>query len=391
MDIAEYFTPINLEKLADGTPFAKQTLGNTLLINSTEKGFPDTDGAKIAIIGIQDDRRAVNNAGCAKAPNHVRQHLYRLYTHNFNINIVDLGNIKAGHEVEDTYFAVINVCSELISNKIIPIIIGGGNDLAFAQYRAYEKLEQTINMVSVDQNFDMGDADETLNSKTYLGKIILQQPNFLFNFSNIGYQTYFVNPKEVDLMTRLYFDSHRLGAVQKNMEEVEPIVRNADMMSMDISAIRQSDAPGCNNTTPNGFYGEEACQISRYAGMSDKLTSFGIYEINPENDSKNQTSHLAAHIIWYFFEGFCNRKQDFPFKDVNDFTKYRVVIKDNQYEIIFYKSNKSDRWWMEVPYPSDKRLKFERHYWVPCSYSEYEEACKDEMPDRWWLTYQKLS
>lgn len=390
MEIKDFFSPIDLSVFNDGESYSKNRLGSTIRIFSTESEFPKLEKVKLAIIGVEEDRRSLNNEGCGQAAHYIREYLYKLSDHKFNIGIVDLGNIKAGHAVEDTYFAVADACSQLISQKIIPIIIGGGNDIAFAQYQAYEKLSQTINMVAVDQNFDLGDADETLNSKTYLGKIILQQPNYLFNYSNIGYQTYFVDHKELDLMTKLYFDVYRLGQVRAKIEEVEPIVRNADMLSFDISVIRQSDAPGSYNTTPNGFYGEEACQITRYAGMSDKLTSIGFYEINPKKDKAGQTAHLVAQMIWYFVEGFCNRKQDFPFKTGTDYTKYRVVIKNNEYELTFYKSNKSDRWWMEVPYPPDKRLKFERHYWVPCSYDEYQEACKDEMPDRWWQTFQKL-
>ncbi|MCC6691178.1 MAG: formimidoylglutamase [Bacteroidia bacterium] len=394
MDIKDFFSPIDLSLFNDGEPHPKNALGYTIQIFSNENNFPELENVQLAILGVEDDRNAVNNQGCGQASTYIREYLYKLNNHQLNspvkAKIVDLGNIRQGHTVDDTYFAVSSACAQLISQKIIPIIIGGGNDIAFAQYQAYEKLSQTINMVSVDQNFDLGDADETLNSKTYLGKIILQQPNYLFNYSNIGYQTYFIDSKELDLMSKLFFDVYRLGQVQAKIEEVEPVIRNADMMIFDISSIRQSDAPGCYTTTPNGFYGEEACQITRYAGMSDKLTSIGIYEINPKKDKGGQTCHLAAQMIWYFMEGFCNRKHDFPFKSGTDYTKYRVVIKDSQHELVFYKSNKSDRWWMEVPYPPDKRLKFERHYWVPCSYDEYKEACNDEMPDRWWQTFQKL-
>ncbi len=390
MDISDFFSPLDPESLNGGNPFPKNSLGSVIRMYMRGTDFPDLTTIKMALIAVEDDRKAFGNEGCGQASGFIRDYLFRLSDPKFNFGIADLGTIKAGHSVEDTYFALSSTCAELISNKIIPIILGGGNDLAFAQYQAYEKLAQTINMVAVDQNFDLGDADLGLDSRTYLGKIILQQPNYLFNYSNLGYQSYFVDSKELELMSKLFFDVYRLGQIRSNIEEVEPIVRNADMLSFDVSSIRQSDAPGCSHATPNGFYGEEACQITRYAGMSDKLTSIGFYELNPKKDRAGQTAHLAAQMIWYFMDGYANRKQDFPFKSGTDYTKFRVVIKENQYELVFYKSNKSDRWWMEVPYPPDKRLKFERHYWVPCSYEEYQEACKDEMPDRWWLTFQKL-
>jgi hypothetical protein len=193
-------------------------------------------------------------------------------------------------------------------------------------------------------------------------------------------------------MGKLYFDCYRLGFFKHNMEEVEPIVRNADILSFDISAIRMSDAPGTGKASPNGFYGEEACQIMRYAGLSDKLSSIGLYEFNPSLDRNGQTAHLIAQMIFCFIDGYVNRKADFPIAPKKDFAKYHVLVDDEEkYQIIFYKSPKSDRWWMEVPYPTSKNARYERHYLVPCSYSDYEFALNNGMPDRWWQTFQKLS
>ena len=387
MDVSIYFESIDF----NNDSFLPNTLGNVIKSHTNENGFPSLEGVQLAIIGVKEERQAVSNNGCSKAVNEVRSFLYKLFHGNYKTNIVDLGNINPGHTIEDTYFALSSTISHLVKNNIVPVIIGGSQDLTYANYLAYEKLEQTINLVTVDSCFDLGAPDQKLDSQSYLSKIILHQPNFLFNYSNIGYQTYFVDNNALELMSKLYFDVYRLGQVKANMKEVEPIVRNADILSFDISAIRQADAPGNQNAAPNGFYGEEACQIVRYAGMSDKLSSIGFYEINPSLDRNNQTSHLAAQMIWYFIDGYYNRKRDFPVGDKSEYLKYRVVLKDNEHEIVFYKSNKSDRWWMEVPYPVNQKIKYGRHYLVPCSYSDYQIACNDEMPDRWWKTFQKLS
>ncbi len=388
MDLSIYFESLDQEKTL-GQYVLPNTLGHEVSFHFQDQ-FPDWENASIAIIGVKEDRNAIHNKGCAQAPDAVRKYLYQLYAPG-KLDVVDLGNINAGHTVEDTYFAVSSVITELNKRKVFPIIIGGGQDITYANYLAYERLEQTVNIVSVDRGFDLGDVEDDLDSRSYLSKIILHQPNFLFNYSNIGYQTYFVDPKILDLVAKLFFDAYRLGEIQSNIQLAEPIVRNADVLTFDISAIRQSDAPGNSNATPNGLYGEEACQICRYAGMSDKLSSIGFYELNPLLDNHGQTSHLVAQMIWYVMEGFVNRKKDFPIGDKSGYTKYRVSIKDYDHEIIFYKSNKSERWWMDVPYPPNKRIKFERHHLVPCAYSDYQTACRDEMPDKWWKTFQKLS
>ena len=382
----DFLSPIN------HTPesYAPNTFGSLIKSYRSGKNFPDLKKINLAIIGVEEQRRAVNNEGCAAAPDAVRKYLYRLFRGDYQIKIADLGNIKQGNTIDDTYFAVRSVVHELLKKNIIPIVVGGSQDLTYASYLAYESIEETINLVSVDSSFDIGTIENEFNSQTWVGRIILHQPNHLFNYSNLGYQTYFVDPDQVGLMSKLFFDAHRLGQVRSAIEQTEPVVRNADLVSFDISCIRHSDAPGCGNTSPNGFYGEEACQIARYAGMSDKLSAVGFYEFNPAFDKKGHTAHLVAQMIWCFVDGYCNRKKDFPFKKTTDVVKYRVSIKDLKDEIIFYKSKKSDRWWMEVPYPS-KKNKFIRHLLVPCTYNTYETALKEEMPDQWWQTYQKLS
>ncbi len=384
-DIAQYFSPVDFS--ADS--YHTESLARVFQVH-TSKNFPDLENIHIAILGVCEDRLAVTNKGCASAPNEVRKHLYKLFSAGFTPRVVDLGNIMPGHTENDTFFALSEVINFLIRNNIVPIIIGGSQDLTYAQFRGYEKLEQTINIVNIDATFDIGGADDALSNQTFLGKIILHQPNYLFNYSNIGYQTYLVPPASLNMMNKLYFDTYRLGQIRDNIAEAEPVIRHADMISFDMSALKHSDAPAHEEASPNGFYAEEACQMMRYAGMNDKLTSLGIYEINPDYDTQEKTASLAAQMIWCFMDGFYGRKKDFPSRSSPDYTRFHVFLQDNKYEINFYKSAKSDRWWMEVPYPPDKNLKFERHTLIPCSYKDYETACKDDIPDRWWQTYQKL-
>lgn len=389
-DIHYYFKAIDINLLFNEPHFNENQIGS-LIIKHTEGDFPELDDINIAIIGVCEDRNSTNNTGSNLAPDEVRSFLYQLFAGSFVPKVADLGNIMPGKTVNDTYFALRECVEVLIKRNIVPIIIGGSQDITYAQFLGYKNLEQTINMVAVDSVFDLGNPDDEINNNSYLGKIILHQPNYLFNYSNLGYQTYLVDPKSVDMMARLYFDSYRLGQFREKIEEVEPIIRQADALTFDITAIKNSDAPANPNASPNGFYAEDACQMMRYAGMSDKLSSVGIYEINPTFDISGKTSHLAAQMIWCFMEGYYNRKNDIPSKYNTDYVKFHVILQDDKYEINFYKSKKTDRWWMEIPYPPQKGLKFERHTVIPCSYKDYEMAVNNEIPDRWWQTYQKLS
>lgn len=390
MDLTSFFCPVDLESLGFfENNYDNQQIINTLIINNGENEL-SLDNIDIVILGIPDSRNNVKNSSSSLAPDEIRREFYRLFCWNKHVRILDLGNLIIGKNVEDTYAITAEILAYIIDNKIIPVIFGGSNDLVFACYKAYERLEQIVNIVSVDARFDIGKEDMPLNSESYLNQIILQQPNYLLNYANIGYQTYLNGPESIDLMNKLFFEIYRVGFIRQNMEEVEPIVRNAEMLSLDISAVRRPDAPGNPNGSANGFYGEEICQVAMYAGLSDKLSLFGIYEFDPTLDYNNQTSQLIAHIIWYFVEGFLNRVNDTSFKDKNRYTRHSVTVSDAIDELVFYCSKKSGRWWMVIPVINIKK-NIEQKYYLPCSRNDYEIACSDKIPERWWKTYNKLN
>ncbi|CAN5424216.1 formimidoylglutamase [soil metagenome] len=385
-----YFEPLDPEILGSATKeLPNDCLGKWVKAYTAEGHFPDFDEVRIAIIGVGEDRGSTDNPGCAGGADAIRNKFYRLKTHLNSLRMIDLGNIRRGYSLEDSYAAIATVVSELVPLKIIPIILGGSQDLTYGQYAGYKKLEQIINIVSIDAHFDLGKPEDPINSDTFLGKIILEQPNYLFNFSNIGYQTYFVGNESVELMKKLFFDIFRLGQVRENIEETEPLVRNADMVTFDISCVRQSDAPGNAMASPNGFYGEEICQIAYYAGMSDKLSSIGFYEFNPSFDRNDQTAHLLAQTIWYFIEGVSGRKLDVPLNNPNNYITYRVAVENLETELTFIKSVKSDRWWMKLPLDAT-RNRYMSHHLLPCSYKDYQQACTNEVPDRLWNALQKI-
>lgn len=394
MSLSDFLTTLNIDKIIPEKGFLSSHMGSKIkyMPNAFAEIDQDTD---IVLIGVEDDRNSINNKGCAEGPDIIREKLYRLNEGNYETRIADLGNIKRGETVTDTYIALKTVVNELLKNNIIPVIIGGGQDLTYAQYMAYENLEQKVDLVVVDPQFDLDDDDfpadslET-TSGSYLNKIFLHEPNYLFNYSNLGFQTYYTSQDSLRVMDKLYFDAHRLGELSGNIAVTEPVIRNASMLSFDVGAIRSSDACGNANAGPNGFYGEEACQIARYAGFNDKLTSIGFYEYNPRFDNNGQTAMLIAQMIWYFIDGVYNRKKDLPLSPRSQYLIYKTSLTHDEHELVFVKSKKSDRWWMQVPYPAGGS-KNERFHLVPCRYDDYKTAVSGEMPDLWWRTYQKLN
>ena len=382
-DISIFFQPID----RDNRTYAKDSLGERI-DHHTEGNFPSIEQPGVALIYVPEHRNS--SYSNLESPDSFRDNLYNLFLgDNWNSPIYDLGTISPGQIIGDTYHAISQVSKELIKNKCIPLIIGGSQDLTFALYKAYEQLEQLINLTTVDARLDLGDIDIEISNQGWLSQIILHKPCYLFNYSNLGAQSHYISNNELALFEKLYFDISRLGLLNENITLAEPVLRNTDILSFDLTAIRHSDFSGKHYSSPNGFFGNEACRMARYAGISDKISSIGFFNYFTE-DINPASNELLAQLIWYFIDGYQNRKGDFPIGSKKSYTKYRVFLEELNEEITFLKSDKSGRWWMEVPYPSAKGIKYERHHLVPCSYEEYSEAMKGEIPNLWWKTFQKL-
>jgi arginase family enzyme len=390
MELIPYFKPVDVNQyFPEGKSIDAQLLVSRIWF-ATKGEEPDLSNIDIAILGVPEARYSNNNDGSVSAPNEIRKEFYKLFHWKNNVSILDIGNLIIGETVEDTYAILSDILAFLLEQRVIPVVLGGSNDLAYANYLAYSKLEKVVNIVSVDSKFDLGDEKEPINSEAYLNKIVLQQPNYLLNFSNIGYQTYLNRQADIELMNQLYFETYRVGVLRKDMEEIEPIVRNAEMLSIDISAVRQSDAPGNSNASANGFYGEDICQVALFAGLSDKLSTLGIYEFNPIFDYNTQTSQLIAQLLWYFVEGFTNRQNDILFKEEDRYFRHSVHVTNALHELVFYQSKKTGRRWLEVPFFHIKTEQ-DKKYFLPCSKNDFDTACKDIVPERWWRTYHKLN
>ncbi len=383
----EFFSPLlkSFEHKLKDLPAG--VLGHFISIYSESQEFPSVKAAKFAVFGVKENRNRTDQQEEKISFEELRLSLYSLYPGNWDSEIIDLGDIDLGNTFQDSYFAVKTVVSALLSKKIIPIILGASQDVAYAQYRGYDTQVKMINMVNVDRKFDLGDADLPISNTSYIGKIVVDKPYNLFNYSALGYQSYFNAPEEIALMERLYFDAFRLGEIVNDITSVEPIMRNADLVTLDVTAIKSAELSLTNTVdSPNGFDSREICAIARYAGISNRVSSFGLYEIPQSKNGKNAYM-LLSQIIWYFIEGVNFRVADEDFEDINNYTSYNVPVDDEV--LLFKKSNKTERWWIELPFQSNVNNKLKNKTLLPCTYGEYLSACNQEIPERWFKARRK--
>lgn len=381
-DLSIYFQPLKLNVTC-----LDNALGQSIECH-VEENFPEISKNGIAIFDIPEYRNS--DIEFSETRNSFRTALYQLYAgENWTKKIYDLGTVMPGETIEDTYFALAQIVTELVKNEVIPILIGGSQDLTLACYKGFESLERMINICALDSQFDIGDPNEKATSSGYVSHLLMQRPCYLFNYSTIGIQRPFVRKSDVDLFEKLYFDVCRLGEFNANFRVAEPHLRNADVLTVDFNSIKSSETDSKWYSNPNGFYAEQVCQLTNYAGISDKMSCFGIFNVNP---NQNQiAANLIAQMIWYFLDGVSRRVGDFPIGSKKSYTKFLVQTEDIEDELVFYKSNKSERWWLEVKYTSAENNLYQRHCMVPCDKQDYDNALSNTIPDLWWKTLQKLS
>lgn len=382
MDLNLYFEPVELDRPQNAPHSRRSMFGRNIAINTPNTPIHDVGNYNVAILGIREDRNSANR-GSAMAPDSIRNSLYHLYKINDKVRIIDLGNLKNTQTTGDTYFGVRDVVLELLRNQVMTIILGGTQDITYGVYMAYEKDISPVTLVSVDSRIDMDDDDDEEGDGGWLKKLTGKK---LFRYTNIGHQQYLVNRDTLEKFENGPFEALRLGQARADIHGIEPFLRDANIVSFDIAGVRQSDAPGTIYSSPNGFTAEEACQIARYAGISDQVSCMGLYEINPDFDRNGQTAGLAAQMIWYFIEGYTQRKKESPAQGNPDFRLFVVSHQDMQYELKFFKSLVTGRWWMEIP-----DLSTGDNVLVSCSQADYEQACSHEIPDRWWRNFRSIN
>ncbi len=381
MDLLHYFDPVDFEKfVCPAWATQKHTLGY-LLQKNQEKLKPGK--ADLLILGVPEDRNS-GILGAGKAPDEIRRHLYNLNRIGTRFKILDLGNLKLGNTANDSYFALRDICEYFIENKQTVCILGGSQDLTFGITKAFDG--RLFNMVTVDPKLDFKKGVKSINSENYLSLIFEKQKN-MYAYTALAYQNYFVDQTDIDSINNLHYEVKRLGQVRYDLTSVEPVLRDANVFSFDINAIRYMDAPGQAMASPNGLYSEEACQIARYAGVSDILQIAGFFNLMPDNDLSSSSSNLAAQIVWHFIEGFYNRKPEDPTEDTDDFNHFVVDMADVSVALTFFQSRVTGRWWMEI---ADSEKHNGRFYVVPCDEDDYKKASQGDIPDRWWKNIRKM-
>ncbi|NLR78976.1 formimidoylglutamase [Chitinophaga eiseniae] len=373
--LQDFLRPVSKAVLNDDQEYDPFQVGGVIDVYE-EHHQPDIESADIILLGVGEERGSESGKTGTNGPDAIRREFFRLYNWHRDIKLADIGNLQSGAFLADAYAAMKTVIAELLAINKTVIILGGSHDLTYPQYKAYASQQLIIEATVADALIDLKE-ESSVRSERFLMDILTEQPNYLRHYNHIGFQSYFVHPRMLETLDKLRFDCFRLGRIRENMEEAEPVLRHSDLFSLDINIIRHTDAPA-NQLSPNGFSGEEACSLARYAGMSSRLSSFGIYGYRPEKDKEQLTARQISQMMWYFMDGRAVRNREALLEDRDAFWEFHIAFSD--IETVFLKSKKTGRWWMQLP---------DREF-VPCAYNDYLMASNNEMPERWLRHQERL-
>lgn len=387
MQLQEYFEPVSLGHFDEFFAGNPQSIGS--LAEVYTETFPAWEAADVVLFGVPEDRGAIARPGSAEAPDNIRNYFYQLAAPLSTIKVADLGNLVAAEDIAEVYNNIAEVCEVLIKQGKVAVLLGGTQDLTFGQYLGFEGLEQDVEYVTVDSSPDILNPENGLNNHSFNNAILTHSPNFLFNFTNLASQSYFITEGERKALKSLNFENVRIGELNANIQVAEPYLRTAHLVSFDLAAVRFADCPGTNHPSPAGLSVEQAATLARYAGMGYNCQAINFCEVNPSVDIRHMTAHLTGILLWYFVEGYYNRQNDQPKADRSNLTKYIARLQGPVPQIVFYKSERTNRWWMEVPAYEGSKQEPPRVALIPCSYADYQDALHNEIPERWWVTHYR--
>ena len=379
MDVRHYFNAVDFSLLIEkSTTGYKYCLGTTIEKYTRKSTSGDMQKIDLAIVGIPMYEGEWQENG-SQTPDLIRKELYKLSGFSDSLHIVDFGNLKNPGNKKSAFLALRDIIEYFNELNITTIVIGGSQDLSIGIGQAFRS-KPYFSFATVDALLDVKKGVEKISSDNYLSKLFTDCPG-LFQFGLLAYQRHLFHQSFFSKIKGIN-TSFRLGKLRENIAQAEPVLRNSNVLSFDINSVKQFEKGGINSVHTNGLNGDEACQLARYGGLSEELKVFGMFNVYAETSKTGYSVLLSAQILWYFIDGFIVRQHENPNHN-EQMVSFKVEVKGVGNPIVFKKSLKTNRWWMEIESTTNKKM------YIACSEDEYKQASNNEIPWLWIQCIQK--
>jgi formiminoglutamase len=265
-------------------------------------------------------RRNLGRVGTAAAPNAIRKILGTLAYHlPTNLGMYDYGDILVhDDQLEKTHDFVTDIVYRLLKTNHLPVLLGGGHDLAYAHGRAVFKYvsdnKKKLGIINMDAHFDL---KPLVNGSAHSGSPFMQLaqefPND-FHYLVLGIQRA-ANPRSLfqtasELSCNyLEMESFHPGNWEMIQKSLQSFLNKVDhiYLSIDLDGFSSAYAPGVSAPSPLGFSPELAFKVFDFLTGSKKIISMDVVEMNPSYDQDNATARLAARCVEYLVRSIAQR------------------------------------------------------------------------------------
>lgn len=286
-----------------------------------------TDDIAVGIVGVPTDEGVKRNGGRTGAkdgPDAIRTEFYKRTPFvtgkeksPSSVTVFDFGDVKCGKTLEETHDRLIEVVRTLADAGIIPIVLGGGHDIAYPNFLGFSSGKKNVGVINIDTHLDYRKPIPKRNSGTSFRQMLDHQGSALnaMNLVEVGIQS-FANAADhySELIERgatvFSLRDVRKDGITKTLElayELATSSTDSLYISFDLDVVHSADAPGVSAPLPTGFTAEEFLTAALFAGKRRKTKIIDIVELNPKYDHDGRTAKLAALAMMYFLTGIANR------------------------------------------------------------------------------------
>ncbi len=325
----EWFHPVDLSQYPKHKPTDQTDVRLAALVYTTVEPGILAD-LKVLIFGVPQDigiQRNGGRIGASEGPAAIRHFLYRLTPFFYessldhpDLHLADLGDLNVeGLTLEEIHWRQERVVRAALEQGWLPIVLGGGHDIAFPNGAALGQHYDAIGIVNLDAHLDVRpliDGQRAHSGSPF--RQLLDHPDVFIPpgclvefgiqwFANAHSHWEFLREEEMSIFWLQ--DIYRSGFVPALETAFRKARQGTDAVyvTFDLDGVRASDAPGVSAPSPVGFSAEDYCYAAYYLGAQEEVKLMDVAELNPRYDQDGRTAKLAALVVAHFLAGALRR------------------------------------------------------------------------------------
>lgn len=281
----------------------------------------DPESLSAVLVGFPVDEGVVRNggrAGAAQGPDRLREWLYGMTPdarrHDAFLDLLDAtadaGNVVGDGSLQSLQAHLGETLAPYLRHDVIPIVLGGGHETTFGHFLGYVEAEQEVAILNWDAHADVRPLKEGRpHSGSSFRQALEHSSGRCRHYTVAGLQPHSAAAAHLQFVES--HDGHYLWAETISgitVEELYDGLSAPTMVTFDLDAVDQAQAPGVSAPAVGGLDQELWLYAAYHAGRCSQVTSIDVAELNPTVDVDDRTARLAALTVMQLLRGLADRQ-----------------------------------------------------------------------------------